>query len=126
VLMVRGGQGQADRMVYTLYTDDGARYNLKVAASRRWWTHMRLKVNGRLAAAAAGSPSTAVGSIPNLIVDRVVSASSLPPTGRFQTAGVQTAHAATGTAPADMSVLFIIVSMCGLNVSITPTVRVRL
>jgi hypothetical protein len=116
--MIHGDDALPSRLQYILHTDDGARYRLTGASNTQWRTHTRLKVNGRRQAAAS-LPGT-VSIMPNLHVDEIVAVTPAPTTtrARFSTA----AASASGSAPADMSVLFVIVTMCNLTPSITPAV----
>jgi hypothetical protein len=107
--------GQPPSLRYLLFTDQGQRYNLLANDKSQWRSGMRLAVKGQQLASSA-SPG-AIGIIPDVLVDYAVS-STAPPGSRFNTAEAGTA----GTAPADMSVLFVILTICNQPASITPEV----
>jgi hypothetical protein len=117
VLAIDRADHKPTNLEYLLLTDHGQRYNLKASSNKtsRWQSGMRLVVEGHQLA-----PSIlhgAAGRIPDLRVDDVVSTTA-PPASRPHTARTET----DGTAPADMSVLFVILTMCNQPASITPAV----
>jgi hypothetical protein len=98
---------------YLLHADTGQRYNLVAGAgvTSEWVTDMHLTVSAQPLASSA-SPGTI--ALPSLRVNAVAAASAAMPSGS-QTAAAGTA----GNAPADMSVLFVILTVCDQKAATT-------
>jgi hypothetical protein len=114
IVVIHGDTDQPSRTVFTLFTDGGQRFNLKVEGGSQWRTHMRLNVTGRVVTDAAQGG----GLMPDLLVDSAVEIAPPPTPAGMRTTG----GGLSGSAPAVMRVLFVLVTMCGMTPVLTPEV----
>jgi hypothetical protein len=104
---------------YTLFTNGGGRFTLRVSAdTSEWRTGMQLRVVGHQLNVTADPLLPSISPTPELAVTRVLQVAASTSTGA-------TANDMVGTSPSTMRVLFIIITMCGRTASISPTVSAR-
>jgi hypothetical protein len=114
VLVTHGSGSAPPTTRYTLFPNDGGRFQLRVSAdTSQWRTGMHLKVAGQQLKAGGALPSST--PTPELVITQVLQVTP-------GTSNSTTARGMVGTSPATMRVLFVIITMCGRPASITPAV----